>query len=148
MTVRKFWSSLSLVSCICSVPWFSGAPPALLLQNAVHSAWRRARQWQGSVQLLREMQELQPRSLKALEMWRLVRLFWSKSMKRIQGTLLIPIFHDFSAWKCSVYSLYQCLSSISIYDLRPGDPKVDYVALVISEKFRVGHQTEIKIPII
>ena len=46
-----------------------GAPPALLLQNAVHSAWRRARQWQGSVQLLREMQELQPRSLKVLEMW-------------------------------------------------------------------------------
>ena len=29
-----------------------GAPPALLLQNAIHSAWRRARQWQGSVQTL------------------------------------------------------------------------------------------------
>ena len=36
---------------------FAGAVVRLLLQNTVHSAWRRARQWQGSVELLREMQE-------------------------------------------------------------------------------------------
>eukprot|EP00434_Breviolum_minutum_P009306 symbB.v1.2.008202.t1/scaffold492.1/size196413/5 len=52
------------VLALRSVSLSGGAPPALLLQNAIHSAWRRARQWQGSVQLLREMQELQPRYLK------------------------------------------------------------------------------------
>ena len=57
-------------------------------------------------------------------------------------------FNDFSTCSCCVYNLYQCLSSIRIYDLRPDDPKVDDVALLISRKSRVGHQTEIKIPII
>ena len=62
-----------------------------------------------------------------------------------------PFFYDFSTCSCCVYNLYQCLSSIRIYDLRPDDPKVDDVALLsllISRKSRVGHQTEIKIPII
>ena len=35
-----------------------GTAPGLLLENAVHSAWRQARNWRGSLQLLREMQEL------------------------------------------------------------------------------------------
>ncbi|CAJ1455237.1 unnamed protein product [Effrenium voratum] len=34
-----------------------GTAPGLLLENAVHSAWRQARNWRGSLQLLREMQE-------------------------------------------------------------------------------------------
>lgn len=34
-----------------------GAAPTLLLQNAVHSAWRRARHWEGSIQLLADMQD-------------------------------------------------------------------------------------------
>ena len=37
--------------------WTRGATVGLLLQNAVHSAWRQARQWRGSVQLLQEMQQ-------------------------------------------------------------------------------------------
>ena len=37
--------------------WSQGSQVGLLLQNAVHSAWRQARQWRGSVQLLRDMQQ-------------------------------------------------------------------------------------------
>ncbi|CAK9006166.1 Pentatricopeptide repeat-containing protein At2g31400 [Durusdinium trenchii] len=37
--------------------WAGGAEMGLLLQNAAHSAWRQARRWQSSVQLLQEMQE-------------------------------------------------------------------------------------------
>ena len=34
-----------------------GAAATLLLDNALHSAWRRVRHWQGSIQLLAAMQE-------------------------------------------------------------------------------------------